>query len=112
MRAGRLRQRVEIQQRIETRDEMGGVSEAWETVAMRWASIEPLQGRELMEAQQIASRVTMQVRMRYYEGLSPKHRLIWRAGDGGVRKTLGIEAVISRDERDRDHELLCTRTDD
>lgn len=76
MRAGRLRQRVQIQERAETRDEHGGTEPNWNTIATVWASVEPLRGRELFEAQQLKERTTMRVRMRHYPALTTKHRLV------------------------------------
>ncbi len=77
MRAGRLRHRVQIQERVETtRDEHGGISPTWSTIATVSASVEPLRGRELFEAQQVQERTTIRVRMRHYPGLTTKHRLV------------------------------------
>lgn len=77
MRAGSLRHRVAIQEPVETRDDHGGITRTWNTIATVWASVEPLSGTELYEAQQVQSRVTVRVRMRPYAGLTTKHRLLW-----------------------------------
>lgn len=44
--AGKLRHRLEIQQKTVTRTEQGGVTRGWATVKTLWASIEPKTGRE------------------------------------------------------------------
>jgi SPP1 family predicted phage head-tail adaptor len=80
-RSGKLRRRIEIQEATETRDSHGGVIRSWSTVDTRWGSVEPLRGRELFEAQQVAPRVSVRVRMRHYPGLTTAHRLVI-TGDG------------------------------
>jgi SPP1 family predicted phage head-tail adaptor len=75
MRSGRMRHRVVIQTQTESRDTHGGVSRTWADTATRWASIEPLRGREFYSAQQVNANVTHKIGMRYYSGLTPTHRL-------------------------------------
>ena len=74
IRAGELTHRLEIQQATETQNDHGETVETWATVAERWGSVEPLSGRELMEAQQVRPEITHRVRLRYYEGLTSSHR--------------------------------------
>jgi SPP1 family predicted phage head-tail adaptor len=74
--AGTLNKRVQIQELTNTRDSHGGQTQTWNTLATRWASIEPLRGRELFEAQQVHERATVLIRMRPYSGLSAQHRLV------------------------------------
>lgn len=77
MRAGELRHRVQIQVASDSRDAHGGNVRSWSTIATVWASIEPLTGRELFEAQQIESRATVRIRLRHYPGLTGKHRILF-----------------------------------
>ncbi len=77
MRAGKLRHRLAIQEPVETRDDHGGITRTWSTVATVWGSIETLTGRELYEAQQVEARATVRIRIRSYSGLSPLHRLVF-----------------------------------
>ena len=102
MRAGKLRHRIEIQAAAETRNAYGEVTQSWGTVGVVWASIEPLRGRELWEAQQVVGRVTIRVRIRHWTGLTHSHRL----QDGLT--VYNIEAVLNPKGRDREMELLCT----
>ena len=101
MQAGKLRHHLEIQSETETRDAHGGVDREWGTIATRWASVAPLRGRELWEAQQVQSRVNIRVRMRPYDGLTTSHRLLFGA------RILNIESVLNLNERDREMEVLC-----
>lgn len=75
-----MNKRVEIQEPVDSVDLHGGFTRTWNTVATRWASIEPLRGREYIEAQQMQAQATVRVRMRPYSGLTEKHRLIWNEG--------------------------------
>ena len=70
MRAGQLRQRVQIQSASDVRDAHGSITRTWSTIDTVWASVEPLSGKELFEAQQVHARATVRIRMRYYEALS------------------------------------------
>lgn len=104
MKAGRLRHRVELQSATETADSYGEPTFTWSTYAHRWASVEPLQGRELFTAQQVNPEVNIRVRLRHDEvlaDLTPKHRLVFGS------RTLEIDSVIRPDERGREVQLLC-----
>jgi SPP1 family predicted phage head-tail adaptor len=102
MRAGRLRHRVQIQAATDTRASDGSLTRTWATVATRWASVEPLNGRELYYAQQVQPLVSVQVTMRYYDGLTPAHRLYWDS------RAFEIASVTSTNERGREHVVMCT----
>lgn len=102
MRAGRLNKRVTIQKLVEAADGYGDVTETATTnVATVWASVEPLTGREFIEAKAYSADVTHRVRMRYLSGITSKHQL--RLGT----RRLNIEAVINVGERNRELELMC-----
>ncbi len=101
MNIGKLRHRVTIQQQAQTRDEYGGVVTTWQTFADRWAAIEPLSGRELFAAQQLANTVSIRVRLRYLAGVTPAMRVLY-----GTR-TFSIQAVINVEERNEELQLLC-----
>jgi len=77
MRAGLLRHKIKI---LEPTSSTGGgfgasrkqdFQEAREVFAAIW----PLRGVELLTAQQLGSEITSRVRIRYTEGVTPKHRL-------------------------------------
>jgi SPP1 family predicted phage head-tail adaptor len=66
------------------------------------ASIEPLSGRELVAAQQVHSRVTTRIIVRYRPGILPEMRIVHR----GV--LYNIEAVVPDAESGYRHAtLLC-----
>lgn len=99
--AGQLRHRITVEAFTETPRADGGIDEAWTNVGQRWASIEPLNGKEFMEAQQLGSEVTHRVKLRHFPGLTPKHRLTF-----GTR-TFNIVSVLNLDERSIVAELMC-----
>lgn len=68
---------------------------------MQGASIRQLNGREQAESQQMKATATHEVKMRYYAGLTPQHRLRW-----GIR-TFHIVSVNNVEEANVNHELRC-----
>ena len=122
MNIGALRHRIHIQAPVETRDTDGTVlRDEWNTVAVRWASVEYLSGRELWMAQQVASNVRVRIRLRYLADVTPRHRIglltaaasatATATGTGGddtdFDKIFNIEHVNNVDERRIELELLC-----
>ena len=103
MRAGRLRHTVEIQRATEAADATGQMIKTWSTIATRKAEIIPLSGDEYMDAQQIQSKVTHRVTMRYYDGLTSVDRLYWAAEE----VTLNVEGTHQTGQRKTMLELLC-----
>lgn len=103
MRAGMLRHYVTIQSRSTTPDTYGEPAQTWSTLyADQPASVQPLSGRELINAQAIQSDVTHRVRMRYVSGVEVKHRILFGS------RVLDIRAVRNVDERGAELEMLCT----
>jgi SPP1 family predicted phage head-tail adaptor len=100
--AGLLRHRFVIKTAIETKDSFGGTVETQITFATVWASIEPLSGRELLQAQQVQAEVTHRVRMRYLHGVTSK-----MTGLFGTREFQFLAPPINKDERNRELEIMC-----
>jgi len=69
IRAGRLRDRVTIQQNTGSADGYGQPADTWAATATRSCSIEPLNGREYFAAQGENTAVSVRVRFRYESGL-------------------------------------------
>jgi SPP1 family predicted phage head-tail adaptor len=68
------------------------------------ASIEPLSGREFLQASQVMSDITVRIRIRGRSDLTltPKDRVLY-----GTR-TFDIRHVIDWGDRGTDWQLLCT----
>jgi SPP1 family predicted phage head-tail adaptor len=101
MRAGRLRHYVTFKRTTETEDDNGTVVTATEEVEDAWVSIEPLVGREAIEAQQLNGTLTHKVRKRHGEDIGPD---CWFVYDG---RTFNVKESRNIMERDAEVELLC-----
>lgn len=102
MRAGFLRHRLALQAKSVSRDTFGEEDVTWTTWATVWGSVEPLRGREYMEARQGQADVSHRVVIRYRAGVAPTMRIALEDG-----RKLQIESVINRLERDEMLELMC-----
>jgi SPP1 family predicted phage head-tail adaptor len=101
MRAGRLRHRVTIQQRAGTQDSYGQEDDDWNDVDTVWAAVEPLRGREFLEARREGAEVTTRIVTRYRSGITPAMRVSYDS------RTFDIVSVINVDERDSELQLMC-----
>jgi SPP1 family predicted phage head-tail adaptor len=104
MDAGRLRHRVELQRVSVALDSHGDSVETWATLAEVWASIEPLSGREFLQASSTTSDVTVRiiVRGRSDIALTPKDRVLY-----GTR-AFDIRHVVDWGGRGVEWHLMCT----
>ena len=75
MRAGALRHRVTLKTKSVSRDTFGEEDVTWTTTATVWGSVEPLRGREYMEAKQGQADVSHRVIVRYRASVVPTMRL-------------------------------------
>jgi len=101
LRAGQLRNRLIVQVVTQSQDAQGGLVETWTDVGYAWGSLETLSGRELMYAAQCNSLATMRITIRYFSGLTERHRLVF-----GTR-TFGIESINNVDEAAHTMCLQC-----
>jgi SPP1 family predicted phage head-tail adaptor len=99
--AADLRQRVELQACVATRDIIGGLVETWTTTATVWAQVRQASGRELWRRQQMQATAAWTISLRYRAELTTKHRVVY---DG---RTFEVRAVTDPDERRRFLELAC-----
>lgn len=96
MRAGTLRHRVSVEQRVQTRDAFGGVSDAWATFAASVpAAILPVSGREFFSAEAQQSEVTAKIVMRELAGLLPSMRIVHGGQHYNIRAILP-DATLAR----------------
>ena len=101
MRSGRLRHRLILQSKAETRDSYGATLITWDTVATVWGAIEPLSGKEYFAQQEVQSESKVRIVIRYYSGVLPS----WRVSHGGLY--YDIEDVLNHDTRNRQLTLMC-----
>jgi SPP1 family predicted phage head-tail adaptor len=96
-----LKDRVAIQSVAQTTDGQGGFTEVWTTIANVWALIEPATGYEKMQAMQQSSPISHKVTIRYFPGLTTKHRLLFGSDP------FAIKEVININNSSHFHKLKC-----
>lgn len=104
--ASRLRHKIVIQSRTETRGTTGEVVETWGTYLVARASVEPLIGREYFQAMQEQSESKVKFRLRY-SGLvdavnSRGYRILWKSN------IYDIESKINVFERNKEILIMAT----
>ena len=105
MNPGRLRHLVNIQKQVETQNAYGEPEVTWSNIAEKvWCQIEPLRGREYFAAKQINADIEARVIMRYRNDVTAKMRLMHGTNE------YYIYSIINVDERDREIQLMCTRS--
>ncbi len=100
MRAGRLRDKIEIQELTVTQDDYGGTVEDWTKWDAVWGDIEYLRGRTLFEAQAAQSNAEGRIYIRYLSGIKPEMRI--KHGD----EYLEILSILPADNKRREIEIL------
>ena len=101
MEPGRMRHRIRIQRLGQARNEFGEPEDRWEDVATVWSSIQPVSGREFMEALKAQAEVTHRVTIRYTPAVKASMRVLY--GD----RVLDILHILDAWEQHREMTLLC-----
>lgn len=102
MQAGKLRDRITVEERSQTQDDFGAPLNTWTALFEDWAGIEELSGREYFSDARIAADVDTRITMRYRDGITPVHRIVHED------HIYDIKHVI-RDPRKTQLELMCKR---
>ena len=103
LRAGRLRHRLTLQYKTETRTSTGDVAFTWTTDSTVWGAIEPLTGREFVAASQTQNEVPVRIVMRYHSTITPS----WRILNNGL--VYSILSIANADLRNAVMELSCSQ---
>lgn len=99
---GERRHQVIIQTITESPDSIGQPIPSSGTLATVWASVEPLEGRELLQARQIHAEVTHRIiTNEYVSGVTPKHRVAFGA------RSFDILSVLNPEERNIHLEIMA-----
>lgn len=106
MESGKLRHRIQLQYETETPGASGEPTYTWSELATVSAAVEPLSGKELIDAQQVASTVTHRVTIRYRPDVNETCRV--RFGEVAPYRYFDINAVINTRERNHEMVLLCS----
>ena len=102
MRAGRLRHRVTMQDRVDTADGKGGNVITWTDNRVVWAAIEPKKGNQFYDSQTETAEIEGKITIRYFSGFDPTMRVNWTSRS----RIFEIEAVVNPDERNKMLELM------
>jgi SPP1 family predicted phage head-tail adaptor len=99
VRAGELNRRITVLRPVETRSDSGEVVTSYEPDSAIgdngrvWAQILPLSGSRYLAAEQLDTRVTHEVRVRYQDGYRDNRWIAWEA-EPGIVQTLSVVAVL------------------
>lgn len=101
-RAGRLRHRVTQQREQQTPDGGGGFELAWTNVATFWAAVEPMVGRESLEARQLEDTITHKIVCRGPRDIKAADRILFDGRAFNVRSVKDIQERGHRIEIEAD----------
>lgn len=76
MQTGKLRQRLLVQTKVETRDADGNVTITYTDVTTVWGQVAPLSGSKTVSRDRVEASTVYRIRMRYFEGLTASHRIL------------------------------------
>ena len=93
MKAGKLRHRIKVQNYSETQDAMGQVIKGWTTCGIKWARVEPMSVNERLRAQQIDSKITHKITMRWFENFDPDQRFLFKDRHFYVKGTIKKDEI-------------------
>ena len=97
-----MRHLVTIEHKTAEAGDFDGTPEEWERLRKAWCEIEPLRGEEILQAQQLQSKVTHKVKCgEWLAGVTSEMRLTF-AG-----RRLEITSIVNVGERNRKTEMLC-----
>jgi SPP1 family predicted phage head-tail adaptor len=101
MRAGKLRNRIELQRVTRGKNRLGESIDDWKTFSIVYASIDPIAGSEPFIGGQTRADVTHKVTVRWVAGLTAKDRIKYGS------RIFDIDAVLNPEERNEELTLLC-----
>lgn len=99
IKAGALKERVMIQAPSENRNSLGETTIDWEDAGEVWASVDGLSSREILQAMQANVVASHKIRIRFFPGITPHHRVVWNG------RNLEVASVVERNDRTI-HEML------
>ena len=98
---GNYNYRLVLQTKVVTRDAIGGDVVSWVERMVVWGSAEPLQGAELLSAQQIQAEMAVRFRIYYRKHVAPTWRVLWE----GV--PYDVLSVIDTNGEHWELQLMC-----
>jgi head-tail adaptor len=110
LRAGQLRDLMELQERVDSLDAANApLPPSWRMICRLWADVKQLQGFRQTEieaphAQQLMASSAYKVTVRFRSDVTAKHRLLWI---GPPDMSMNILSVADPDGRRRRLVLIC-----
>lgn len=101
MKSGRLRHRAALEYPVTTADAYGQPVVTWTSIGVFWVGIEPLSGKERLEAGAERAETTVRIVMRYHASIDETYRV------GHKGKYYDIQSVINPDLKNRYLHLMC-----
>ncbi len=81
---GELDQRLRIESQNNAADGQGGFTKGWSTVATVWAEVEPITGREGVEADRLEFALRYRITIRTGQTFDTSARLVWTSNGNKV----------------------------
>lgn len=101
MNPGDLKCRVVIKKNNKIRNNFGEVTENWEVVAIVWANINPIAGKEFFAADTVNLNISHRIKMRYREDITPDMRIEYKG------RVFTINSIINEYELNTVLQLMC-----
>lgn len=76
MQSGKLRHRLLVQTKVETRDADGAVTITYTDLATVWGEVKPLSGSKTVSRDKVEATTVYRIRMRYFAGLTASSRIL------------------------------------
>lgn len=96
-----MRHKIQIQEKTQVSDGMGGFTETWATVNEVWAAIWPVSAKESRENMRVEANITHNIRIRYRTGIVHAMRVLFGS------RTFEIKGLINPDERNIWLDMVC-----
>lgn len=92
MRAGRLREVIEIQSQAESANDYGQQVKTWSTLATTRAEVKPISALETETGGKTESRTIYQFTFRYQSALNERNRIVWNSDNYHISEILNLNA--------------------
>jgi SPP1 family predicted phage head-tail adaptor len=92
--ASRLRERITIEEPVDTPDGQGGVSRSWDAVASCFAEVTPLGGTERFDAGKVGERVSYRIVVRARTDVTVAMRVVWQSHVLNIRSAVVIDGRL------------------
>lgn len=99
---------LHIEERTTGNELAGEPAEGWSRLKVEWFSIEPMTGREYVQAQQLQTAVSHKLRSVYLAGCHPGMRLTAGEDANNPTRTFNVESVVDVGEQHRELEWMAT----